>query len=410
MKAHSVPSSRLYIAQKRLAMTLAFFMFALFVPQPVLANEKFGGFSEHDAQSLFSMAMVAVDEQFYDEAIEVFDYVYKKTKSNRVLLEKGRSLYLAGRYKEAESLFLELYFNHDLPTGIRPTLSNYIASLRKKGRNLNWSMGFSRDSNPTHETFRDVVKVMGQLVTVNKSVRKETTGLWLNLLAEQPIGEHSKLYANVRNFDAPNNLNDNQMIGVGYRSENTFSESGFVELLASGKWTSGALYSTGITLSAGMRPVQNSNLMLKVNVGQNDLVGQPVFDSNYNDIALSNDLYQNNSVAVGAELGVANVMRAAPYNSSQAHYMKFNVRSSWPDISPFYQLTYKQVEHRGRDPFFLVQRSDEYLNHIIGFKLGGMQIGEFIPEVSISFDDNRSNIDYFDYRKTFIGLSIKSIF
>jgi hypothetical protein len=81
-----------------------------------------------------------------------------------------------------------------------------------------------------------------------------------------------------------------------------------------------------------------------------------------------------------------------------------------PDISPFYQLTYKQVEHRGRDPFFLVQRSDEYFNHTLGFKLGGIKIGEFIPEVSISFDDNRSNIDYFDYRKTFIGLSIKSIF
>ena len=405
-----LPSSRFYIVQKRLAMTLAFFMFILFVPKPVLANEQLDGFSENDAQSLFSMAMVAVDEQFYDEAIEVFDYLYKKTKSNRVLLEKGRSLYLAGRYKEAESLFLALYFNHDLPTGIRPTLSKYITSSRKKGSKLNWSMGFSRDSNPTNETFRDVVKVLGQTVTVNKPVRKETTGLWLNLLAEQPIGEHSKLYANVRHFDAPNNLNDNQLIGVGYRSENTFSEGGFLQLLASGKWTSGALYSTGITLSTGIRPVKNSTLVLKVDVGQNDLVGHTVFDSNHINIALSKDLYQNNIAAVGAELGVANVMRADPYNSSQARYIKLNVRSSWPDISPFYQLTYKQVEHRGRDPFFLVQRSDEYVNHVLGFKLGGIQIREFVPEVSISFDDNRSNIDYFDYRKKFIGFSIKSVF
>lgn len=405
-----MPSSRFYIAQKRLAMTLAFFMFVLFFPKPVLANEQLGGFSKNDAQSLFSIAMVAVEEQFYDEAIEVFDYLYKKTKSNRVLLEKGRSLYLAGRYKEAETLFLALYFNHEVPTRIRPTLSNYITASRKKGRKLNWSMGFSRDSNPTNQTFRDVVKVLGQTVTVNKSAQKETTGLWLNLLAEQPIGERSKLFANVRNFDAPNDLNDNQLIGVGYRMENTFSEGGIVELLASGKWTSGALYSTGITLSTGLRPVRNSNLMLMVNVGQNDLVGHTVFDSNYNDIALSKDLYQNNIAAIGAELGVANVMRADPHNSSQARYVKFNVRNSWPNISPFYLLTYKQVEHHGRDPFFLAQRSDEYFNHTLGFKLNGIKIGEFIPEVSISFEDNLSNIDYFDYRKRLIGLSIKSIF
>lgn len=117
-------------------------------------------------QAQFEMALKWAEEGRLNDANELLLNLYGRTKSPRVLLEGARVLYLAGEYEEAESLFKQVLALNP-PMMVRERVIVYLNNIANSRGRIEASFGLIRDTNPKAITNSRTLTILGQTFAYN---------------------------------------------------------------------------------------------------------------------------------------------------------------------------------------------------------------------------------------------------
>lgn len=361
-------------------------------------------------QGLFTMGMIAVNKGLYDESIQIFDYLYNKTKSPRVLLEKARVLYLSGDYYSSRLLFEEIYYDPETPAGVKANIHRYIQSAKKQTFDLEFNLGLTVDDNPLNATYHETVQILGQTLNVSKPVNDyDLLGLWISAVGNLPLGNQLSLFGNARAFDAKGSYFDNQMLKLGLRRSISSPLSGHFDVFYDRKWTNNDndLLSRGVSLTT--YPSNSFDFRLHAELGEQEYLYSPVFNGDYYDVSLSTYRFEKGNYPAEFTLGTSGMNRDDLYNSSIANYAKAKVTTTLSDYTVYTELHIQNSRFRASDPFFLDTRIDYKLQTRIGVELSQLDQFRAKPRLSFVHERNNSTLEYYEYDKVMIELSFTDI-
>lgn len=376
----------------------------LLLTNPVHSSEN------ENIQSIFTMGMLALQNQNFLKAAEIFGYVYERSGSNRALLEKARALFLAGQMEQSEGAFIKVYNDERTPQQVKRSIDPYLSSMKSRSFDVSGSLGLISDSNPMNFTYNKKVNALGTTLSVIKpSDNRLVQGLRGTVSATFPLNfigndqldmiftgdEYSASFFDKRSvdFSYKRSFLDNMYadFAIGYRKH-------WSNMSADYNLPYANLY---------YRPDGNPDYMYSYFVGYQNYLKNTVYDARIQKLNVSRTLMTSTVMPVELELGISSVDRVDDYNSNLSYLIGLSSFLVFSSINALPSFIYQSTNYRDVDPFFNEQRKDKNLRAGLELSKLKKKYGEATPSFGLFFEKNRSNISYFEYNKVFFELNFR---
>jgi len=370
-----------------------------------------GAANEETLQRSFIEGVQQMQAGNFAQAEALFRRMLQETDSPRIKLELARTLYFQGKYEEAKTLFQDVAAHADTPWRVRDNIARFVRDIEERTGYFKFGVSLVSDSNPRNLSAQREFSI-GDLHLTSTETPKRATGLRYFARGWQPVSEPFAIagYVVASYIDYPGGNLDRLTVDAG---------------LAKDIWGTAVRGKAGMEFAtfgdkrlyqfpyAGFESVLSESdshrLSGDVKAGKVRFPDFTYLDATYWSAALSARRALSQFVAATARVGVEHsAANERPY-SYRGWDLAPGVSTFWPDST--FTLgatlgvgarTYADV-----DPLFGRQRADrkKRLELSIGNKQWRWR-NNYISLVT-SYEANRSNIAFFEYRKTNIAVIIE---
>ena len=356
-------------------------------------------------QILFEIGVMELEKGHYASAADIFESLAKKTKSPRVQLELARALFLDHRYKAAKKVFSDVLRQPGIPWTVQENIHAYIEQIDSALGYLKLGLSVVSDSNPRNFTDSRQIVIAGQpLNIVPPEDNKEVYGLRYSVSAAKAFTETASLagYLDTSFSDFSNSMFDRWGADFGllvsprslpklkYRvglEESYYAKEHLYEFPYIGiRYTPQPLYQFRLNneFKVGRLGVPNAGYLDATNLSLTTNVARQASSKIYT----SGDLYLEKSITEEDAYSY--------YGGALGLSFSFDFLQSLR-VKPFTSLGKRLYEDD--DPFWGETRNDTRLMVGITLTKINLDIFGYTPEVGVSYEENKSNIEYYSYSK-----------
>lgn len=342
----------------------------------------------------------------YAAAERIFRALLQETKSPRIKLELARTLFYEKRYREARVLFKEVLLEPDIPWQVRDNVDTFIRQIDNIIGYVKAAVSVVSDTNPENITSQREFTIGGIRLTFQPPAEnKKVTGLRYLVDAFEPVWQEGRLssYLTAAYLDYPGEAVDRLTVDMGLTKG--LDEAGRAALKAGVEWgTFGgkALYS--FPYAAWLEVLSQSStyrVTSQVKAGRVTYPYYTYLDGNY--LSLTATGIRAMSATTAASLGATvegSSAREKPYSYSGLSVAPgFTWLLSEPALLIKADASYGNRRYAAIDPLFGIQRDDTKTWAEVTIRSKAWRIFNFTPILLLSVEKNRSNIDYYSYRK-----------
>ena len=367
--------------------------------------------SPHSAShydSIFAMAMLAIEKGLYSEASELLIHLHERTQSPRLLLELARLYYLAGDYSRSRALFEYLQQQVLLPYGVMQSIDAYLADLETKTPHLALSVGLLTNNNPGNLTHHQEVDILGNTFTLEQSADSQyALGVTTRLQGNWPLSPDGRtsLVGHTQLQDYPSRYFDQWEISAGLSHSTQLAGQAIRLTPQVGKTLYFKSQQTHIGLAAQWHPISNLNTQVNGLLRHENFRQANAFDGNLWQLGLQHTLLNQGNYWLSVDVGLTQAHRQTAENSYTRRWLGGSVGTRFKPWSIRYSTQLSQLNYDAVDPLFDQQRADQQLMHRIDLSYSQKHRQSFSPTLSLVQQQNRSNIAFFDYAKLYLELS-----
>lgn len=363
-------------------------------------------------QIFFSIGMRELQRQNYPAAVQVFEMLSREVDSQRVKLELARAYYLDRQYGLAREVFETVLEDPTLPWGVRENVNRYLDLIDEALGSVTFSLALISDSNPLNYTDRRQIKIAGQILTLTPPPEnKQSYGVQVGMNATRAFTSDASLVGflnlSFRNFEGGDLDKWVVDTGLGFfprRYRKFQARLGLEDSIYGGEHLYRQPY---VALGYIPDPVEQFRLSTQLKLAYLDvdefdyldahtqtlevrasriLAGGPQLLGNlYLDNAITEeDAYSYRGAGLGATLSVP-------------------LTGTW-GMNASASLGTRR--YRDTDPFFASTRRDT--TQKLGLSVFNKQwkFSDLTPEIGIAYERADSSIDYYEYDKVTLILSL----
>ncbi len=342
----------------------------------------------------------------YAEAERIFRALLQETKSPRIKLELARTLFYEKRYREARALFKEVLLEPDIPWQVRDNVDTFIRQIDNIIGYVKGAVSVVSDTNPENITSQREFTIGGIRLTFQPPAEnKKVTGVRYLVDAFQPVWQEGRLSAYLTGayIDYPAQSLDRLTMDMGLTKG--LDEAGRAALKGGVEWgtfAGKALYS--FPYVAWLELLSQSStyrITSQVKAGRVTYPYYTYLDGNYLSVTASG--IRAMSATTAASLGVTaegSSAREKPYSYTGLSVAPgFVWLLSEPALLIKANASYGDRRYAAIDPLFGVERDDAKTWAEVTIRSKAWRLFNFTPVLLLSVEKNRSNIDYYSYRK-----------
>jgi len=371
--------------------------------EPVTAQTRIA--TDDPYQAAFLIALDALQRRDYAAAIAIFEALYKKVPTARIRLELARACYLDRQYARARTLFQAILDAPELPWGVRENVQRYLDRIDESLGHISFSVAFISDSNPLNFTDHQQINIAGQTFNLVPPSNKDAAyGIQYSFNASRALSDDASLvgFLKVSFRDLEGGELDKWIIDAGIAAAPSEQprlrgKLGLEQSIYGGRQLYRLPYAS---LTYIPDPVEQFRLSTEARVGYLDVEDFDYLDAHLQSIDLrAQKTLQSGSQLLG-KLYLENAIAeqsAYSYRGAGAELdVSFPLFDSW-GANGFASLGTRQ--YRAVDPFFGEQRDD--VTQKIGLTLfnRSWKWQGMTPEFGLAYEQNQSNIDYYEYDK-----------
>ena len=350
----------------------------------------------------------------YEAAERIFRALLQKTNSPRIKLELARTLFYEKRYREARGLFREVLLEPDIPWQVRDNVDAFIRQIDNIEGYVKGAVSVISDTNPENITSQREFTIGGiRLTFLPPAENTKVTGLRYLVDAFEPIWQEGRLstYFTGAYIDYPGQELDRLTVDMGLTKG--LDQEGRSALKAGLEWGTFAgqeLYK--FPYAAWLNVLSQSasyRITGQVKAGRVSFPDFSYLDANY--LSLSASGIRAMSATMAASLN-ATVEDSKAYEKPYSYSGLTLVPGiAWLLSEPalFIKATYSYGDRRyaAVDPFFGIQREDRKTWVEVAVRKKTWRFMNFTPVLYLSVERNRSNIDYYSYKKANISVGLE---
>ena len=368
-------------------------------------------------QVLFLSGALYFLQQRYIEAAEAFRLMLARDPTLiRPRLELARALFMAREYDAARYHF-EQVLASPLPDPVRVNVLAYLTAIREYVPSFAFSFDIVSDSNPKQATSSSVVQIGGLLYQLNQNAQAQrAVGTLLVGQGKLPLPSDPSWFVRgyAERYDYPGRELD----------------SGYAQLLA-GKHVNLGIHGLDfeggghLATYAGRSLYQGTTLRVSDFVRMYPTVALNLVadarELRYEDFPfLSGWQYVATGEVRHAISPASSIFAGASYLRGlaaenayayggfaiNAHYTH-ELKGGWIG-SLFYQYAWYGFD--GVDPFFGVVRTDS--DNLVEISVTNRYLAykRFAPRLTVGFDDRKSNVDIYSFRRTYVRIGVVTEF
>lgn len=350
-----------------------------------------------------------------DQAVVVFRQLYAETGAIRVQLELARSLYLVEDLDGAKDEFIDI-LSKPIPITVRDKVEWYLGEIQKR-QSARFSIGVFQDSNPGQITSERTFELFGQLFEYQPPAPTATqTAFSFTAQAERELKPRSGLYAqaNLSTLTYETSVYNKQLIDLSltkrwedynYKDVRLGNQTMFY----GGKY----LYNMPYVSSTLVYNRPNQDYW-----GVSGLVGvldYPDYSYLNGTQAQARAFYNHNItqnltayVEVGADQTNA---KERPYSATGFYgALGTQIAHSPTSLQLNLKATLSSRQYGAIDPLWQKTRQDSGRVFYAALMKRNFYVFGLMPVIELTYQTNKSNIDFFSYNKFFIGLYFKNVY
>ena len=348
----------------------------------------------------------------YGPAIRVLRALLEQTQSPRVKLELARALFLNGEYREARELFNEVLADPDTPWRVRENIEAFTRQIDNTVGFRRFAVSVVHDSNPRNITSQREFTIGGFRLTYEPPAdNKPVTGLRYFAQALQPIYPAAQLagYITASYLDYPGVALDRANIDAGL-SKGLGPRAALKGGIEAGSFSNRWLYAFPY-MSAEYAFLQTPREQLAgaVKLGYVRFPNYSYLNATYGSVALAGVRALSDAALLTARLTLEH---ADAYD----HAYSYNGIAFAPGAS--YLLSAAPIllggsiglgrrDYAGADPFFGIVRVDRKTTLELRVQHKEWRWRGAKAALVFSVEDNRSNIDFYSYRKVNASIAVE---
>ncbi len=378
-----------------------------------LSDRAFPAEFDPDLQRTFIEAMRLMDARDYEGAIKTLRGLAAQTESPRIKLELARALFFHRDYKESRALFEAVLLDPNTPWQVRDNIDVFLRQIDAAEGYLRFAVSVVHDSNPLNITNGREFTIGGFRVTYSPPAQNEpVTGLRYSAQALQPLSEAAHL-----NFYFTGSYLDYRAESLDRLTADTGLVKGLANGLADAKvgiefgtFSNRPLYQFAYT--AGDYTFVRSPLQQVIGglkLGKVRFPDYPYLDAVYTSATL---LYQR---AI-PERSTASVRGTLEYSDAYEHAYSYEGFALGPGFTHLFSgpaiflsanVSFGIRRYSGVDPFFGQQRDDRKTTAELQLQNKAWRWRRFRPALLFFVEQNRSNIDFYSYRKVNLAIVVE---
>lgn len=360
-------------------------------------------------QQWFEVAQSAAQSGRYEDAKKIYMAIFNASRSPRVLLDYAKVLFAQGEWVEAKKIFVAAYNSPHVPDNAKGIIKWHLSEIDKRLPQVGVSVSFISDSNPANFTHHKRVDVLGQTLTVvAPSSADKAYGVGVNAFVSKPLmGSDTwqgKIKAGAKQFEEAS-LNTRSLgLGISYQPEGALKQvwSAEADRIFRRASTDYDQYVLGFqaTPNTEKRTTISTTLMARrfdqksANTEQLTIGATQMFPLNQHWLAR-------------AELKVARQSAQLDYNSSNEASLGATTYRSLGQVhfAPSAHLAVRRFDDS--NPFFGKVREDKRTKLGVSISIGQKKYEAWRPKLSVFYENQDSNLAYYDYNKTYAELSLE---
>lgn len=365
-----------------------------------------------DAQRAFIEAMQLIQTRNYNPAIRELRALLAQTQSPRVKLELARALFLNGEYGEARTLFNEVLADPDTPWRVRENIEAFTRQIDNIVGFRRFSVSVVHDSNPRNITSQREFTIGGFRLTFEPPAdNKPVTGLRYVVQALQPIAPSAQVagYVTASYLDYPGVAVDRANIDAGL-SKGLGPRAVVKGGVEAGSFSNRWLYAFPYA-SAEYAFVQTprEQFAAGVKLGYVRFPDYSYLNATYGSVALSGLRAISDAALLTARLTLehADAYEHAYSYSGIAFAPGASYLLSATPILLSATVGLARRDYAGADPFFGIVRVDRKRSFEVRVQHKEWRWRNTKAALVFSVEDNRSNIDFYSYRKVNASIAVE---
>jgi Surface lipoprotein assembly modifier/Tetratricopeptide repeat len=348
----------------------------------------------------------------YELAIRTLRALLAQTQSPRVKLELARALFLNKQYSEARVLFNDVLADPDTPWRVRENIEGFARQIDNLVGFLRFSISVVHDSNPLNITSQREFTIGGFRLTYQPPPdNKPVTGLRYVVQALQPIYPAAQLagYVTASYLDYPGVAVDRANIDAGL-SKGLGPRAVLKGGIEAGSFSNRWLYAFPYA-SAEYAFVQTPREQLAggVKLGYVRFPDYSYLNAGYGSVALS-------GLRAISEAALLSARLTLEHSDAYQHAYSYNGIAFAPGAS--YLLSAAPIllsgsvglarrDYSAADPFFGIVRIERKSTVELRLQHKEWRWRNAKAALVFSVEDNRSNIDFYSYRKVNASIAVE---
>jgi len=344
----------------------------------------------------------------FEDAKRLFLLVHKVTGNDSIMLEYAQALFAQGEWTEAKAIFVAAYDSAYVPDEIKQTVRWYLQEIDARLPQLNASVSLVSDSNPANFTHHETVDVLGRnLTVVVPDSAKQAYGMAMNAKYSAPLFGSDTWFANAtlgaKRYEVSSLNNQSVGAGISYRARN--ANQVVVDVASTRVTRSSASDYHQHSLSVYGLPVAQERLKLGVNLSTRQFEGEPSADMDYLSVSASQLYPLNQKWLARGDAKLTRDRAQLDYNSAKGAELGVTSYRSIRGVhwAPSISVSVRQFD--ATNPFFGKVREDRRAKVGVSASIGQKKYKAWRPKVSVFHERQSSNIEFFEYEKTFAELS-----
>lgn len=368
--------------------------------------------SDEDLQRAFIEGAQQLQAGNLARAEEIFREMLKVTDSPRVRLELARTLFLQGKYREAKKLFQEVSLQSDTPWRVRDNITHFVREIEDRTGYLKFGVTIVSDNNPRNLAAQKEFSI-GDLRVTPTEAPKKVTGLRYSAQGWKPVSEPIRAagYFAASYTDYPGQDLDRLTTDAGIAKN--LSDSGRIRGKAGielGTFGGRRLYSFPyLGLDSVLAESDSYRVASELKAGKVNFPDFAYLDATLWSGALSARRAVSQSVAATMRAGVEHSRAAERPYSYYGWDLGPGVSTFWPDSAFLVgaNMSLGSRKYVDVDPLFGQAREDSKtrVEVTVGNKKWRWR-NSYVALVA-SLEQNRSNIEFYSYRKTNISIVVE---
>ena len=347
-------------------------------------------------------------------AERIFRELLERTRSPRIKLELARTLFLRKEYRESRALFREVMLDPELPWRVRDNIEVFLRAIDDIEGYVRFSASVVSDSNPRNITSQREFTIGGVRLTFEPPQdNKRVTGLRYAVQAYRPLLPEDTLsgYFTGSYLDYPSSSLDRLTFDAGLLKG--LGESGITQAragLEAGTFGGKSLYEFPyVGLARRLLQSERYRVEGSLRFGRVNFPHADYLDADYGSVSL-NGARELGPTLIGSLGGTLEVSEARepPYS-----YYGVSVEPgvallvTQPALLLKATVAYGERRYADLDPLFGVQRSDRRTAVELSVRSKEWRWMNFAPVLVVSLEHNRSNIDFYAYRKANLSVMLE---